>query len=97
MEIELDIGIAGEKGVDVRGDVQAAERRRRGDLELPARLGVAAADEVLGLLHQAQDVDDALEIPFPGLGQRQLAGRALEQPGAEALFQQAHAFRNDSR
>ena len=48
-----------------------------------ARLGVAAADEIFGFLDQAQDVDDALEIALARLGQRELAGRALEQTRAE--------------
>ena len=64
---------------------------------VPRGLRVAAADVVLGLLDEAQDVDDALEIALAGLGQRQLTRGALEQPGAEPLLEQADALGDDGR
>ena len=97
MHVELYLGIAGEEIVDVGGDVQPAECRRHGDLQQPARLGVAAADEVFGLLAQAEDVDDALEISGARLGQRQMPGRALEQARPEALLELADALGYDGR
>ena len=69
--------------------------RRHGDLQKPARLGVAAADEILRLLAQAEDVDDALEVAGARLGQREVAGRALEKTGAEPLLELADALRHD--
>ncbi len=95
LHIELDVGIAGEEGADIRGDVHAGEDRRHRDLQQAARLGVAAAHEVLGLLAKAEDVDDALEIPCAGLGQRQMPGRALEEPRPQAVLQLADALRHD--
>ena len=95
VEIELDLGILGQEVRQVGRDVQPAERRRRRHLEQAARLGVAAADEILRLLDQAQDVDDALEVAFAGLGQRQLAGGALEQARPEPLLEQADALGHD--
>ncbi len=79
LEIELDLREFGQELGQIRRNVQAAERGRRRDLEEAARLGVAAADEILGLVDQAQDVDDALEVALAGLGQGQLAGGALEE------------------
>ena len=95
MEIEFDLGILGEELRQVRRDVEAAEGRRCRHLQDAARLRVAPADEILRLLDQAQDVDDALEVAFAGLGQRELARGPLEQPGAEPLLEQADALRHD--
>ena len=95
VHVELDLGIARQEIVDVGGDVQPAEGGRHGDLQQAARLGVAAADEVLGLLAEAEDIDDALEVAGARFGQRQVPCGALEKPGAEALLELADALRHN--
>jgi hypothetical protein len=97
VRIELDVGIAGEELAEKGCDVQPAERRRHGDLEEPARLRVAPAHEILRLLAQAEDVDDAFEVAGARLGERQVPRRALEQARAEPLLELADALRYDCR
>ena len=77
--------------------MQPAERRWDADFQQPARLRVAPAHKILGFLAQAQDVDDALEIAGTRLGERELARRALEQAGTQALLELAHALGDDRR
>ncbi len=97
VRVDLDIGVAGEEPAETGGDVQPAERRRHGNLQEPARLGVAAAHEILRLLAQAQDVNDTLEVARTRLGERQVARRALEQARAEPLLELADALGYDCR
>jgi hypothetical protein len=80
---------------EVGRDMEAVEGRRHGDLQNTAQPGVAAAHEVLGLLAQAEDIDHALEVAGPGLGQHELAHRALEQARTEALLEMTDAFGYD--
>ena len=93
MHVELDLGVARQEIVDVRRDVQAAEGGRHRDLQQAARLGVAAADEVLRFLAETEDIDDALEVASARFGQGQVSRGALEQPGPEALLELADALR----
>ena len=87
MDIELDLGVLGEEQRQVRRDVPAAEGRRRRHLQDAARLRVAAGNEILRLVDEREDVYDTLEVALSRLGQSELAGRALEEPGPELLLE----------
>ncbi len=97
MHVELDFRKAGQELGQQLCNVEPAEGGRCRNFEHAARLGVAAGDEILGFFDQAQDVDNALEVAFARLGQGQLAGGALEQAGAQPLFEEADALGDDGR
>ena len=96
-EIDVDFGVAVEEFGQVRRDVQSAEGGRRRYFQVSARPGITAVDEVLGFLDETENVDDPLVVTVAGFRQRKMPCRALEEAGAEAVFQQTDALRNDSR
>jgi hypothetical protein len=94
-DVHRRVGV--EEGLEMRRDVHAPERGRRRDAQGAARLAGAAGDPGLGLLDRAEDRDDPLIEALAGLGQRELAGGALEQADAEPILQAADALGDDGR
>ena len=49
----------------------------------------------VGVIHIDQDAPDPFQVGLAGLGERQLAGRAVHQPGAQMGFQVGDVAGND--
>ncbi len=96
-EINGDLRVFLEKAHEMRCDMQAPERGRRGDAQGPARHMGALGNPGLRLVHRAENRDNPLLEATPRIGQHDLPRGALEQTRAEPLFQALDALGNDRR
>jgi hypothetical protein len=86
-ESHVDLRVAGQALDHDRQHVQAAEGDRCGHDQLAAGRGVFPGRGPLGLGHLLQDAPAGRHIGLAGVGERQLAGGAHQQPRAEPRFQ----------
>ena len=96
-EVHGEVGMAVEEGQQMRRDVQAAERRGRGDPQHAARDRRPARHPGLRLLGDGEDRDDALVEALARLRHGDLARGAMQEPRAEPLLQPLHALRDHGR
>jgi hypothetical protein len=75
----------------------SAEAGRSGHPQRAAGFGIELGDECLRLVDVAQYADDSLVKTLACLSQLELARRALEQPGAEALLHVADPLADHCR
>ena len=83
IERDLDVGIEQQELRQLLGQHVDAEAHAGADLQESARLAREAADIGQRLAEVGDDVGAAVEQRLAGQGQRHVAGRALEQAGAE--------------
>jgi len=76
-----------EIGVDERHDMHPAEQPRRRDPEPPGRDSGLTGNVPDSVLEIGQDATQMLREAHSGIGQRQLAGRALKQANAESRLE----------
>ena len=77
-----------------RREMQVAERERRVDAQQSARDDVARGDLRLGLVDEAEQFAAARVEDLAFLGERQPAGRPVQQPDAEPRLQLADVARH---
>jgi hypothetical protein len=78
--------ISGEEVAHQRRHLAPSEQTRRGDHEAPGRGAGLGAGGAIGLVDGGQDAPRALQIARPGVGQRDLARRALQKLDAKPFF-----------
>src|SRR3569833_2877993 len=87
LELDVDLGVLGEEAGDDVAEPAGREVDRRRDPQPAARGRLHVGDELLGLAHVVDDALAALVVHLADIRQRELAGRALDQPDAEARFE----------
>ncbi len=92
--VEQDFGIFGGEFDDRQTDLQIGQRARRRNPQSSFQAAAGLAHRVLQIGNPAQDVGSRVVVELPGLGQRKLASRAVEQQDAEFVLQFAHIFRH---
>ncbi len=86
-EQDLDARELAHEALDDRQDMDAPEHFRRGDRQLPARLGRALRGGVLKFGEFGERATALFEVALAGVGERHGSRRASQQTGAEAIFQ----------
>jgi hypothetical protein len=80
-----------------RADGADRQGHRRGHAQHADRFAVAAGSGVVGLVQRGQDLRRVLIVVAAAVGQRDAAGRAVQQGGAEAHFQRVDQPRDRGR
>ncbi len=81
---EVDQGLA---------DIRIDESPRHGDSQSALEVGIVGTHEIGEVVDLLQDLRCAAVIGVSGLGQRELARRAVQQQRAELVLEFAHIFR----
>ena len=80
LDVETKLRMLRPERRDRRRDMPLPERGRAGELQRAARCERACGDRSLGLFEIGQQLHGPLVERLAALGQRELAGRAIEQP-----------------
>jgi hypothetical protein len=86
-EVDLHRRVRGEKAGQQRHQHALPETHRRRDAQPARQARASVAHAGLGLRHLGHQPARGLEIALAVVGERQRAGRARQQPGAEVLFE----------
>ena len=90
LDLDLERRVGGSELRDRLREVGAPGKYHRGpDAQHTARLCLEPRDRLLGLLDLLHHRLDALAESAPGVGERDAARRAVEQPGAEPVLERA--------
>ena len=89
LQIQVDLGIALAIAGETLDQVVLAEAGHGVDAQPAARHGQGVTSLGVGFVEVGEDTLAAHQVAFAGLGQAQLAGGAVQQPGLQVLLQLA--------